>query len=274
MTGNNGVPQDPATGRLERNYTLTEKDAKVRNLYMQGLTKQEIADQVGYFNHAGVTRSLDRSEKALIGAATEAERAKAIVRYAQALAEAQDIIDNPPLDYGSRGVVVIDPRTGEPQVDKKVVNAAINTKTRLEERLSRLLGLDAPKLSKLEIEGTLNIKQEFIDGALDIYGHRGGENAFYYLMSRLGIDLSQKIPLSGEDNRLRLTPDEHAMLEVAVQAGNAAAVVELAERSRERAHVLGQEAWETVKAMDWPDDVVTPAKPPTIAGVAEEPEPP
>lgn len=149
-------------GRYVRTPESAARDAEACRLRGQGLTFQQIADELGYATRADAHRAVSKSLHEIAEpAVAELRRASSdrLEYVAQRMMEILDR-DGAPVTAGKDGDIVIDPATGEAVRDMSSQIAAARELRALSERLAKLYGLDAP--AKQEITGQQTVRYEVV----------------------------------------------------------------------------------------------------------------
>lgn len=135
-----GQPRD-GSGRYVRTLAGVERDAEAARQRARGRTLQQIADDLGYHDRAAVHRAVAKVlEETVAPARTEARKAL-LERLDEMAAEALAVLDRDHVTVSNGKVVRL---AGRPVPDDAPVLAAIDRLLKIEERRSKLLGLDEP----------------------------------------------------------------------------------------------------------------------------------
>jgi hypothetical protein len=166
-------------GAFVANPDTAERDAEACRLRSRGAGYQEICDALGFTNTGNAHRAVQRALKATMQEPAEdlrrleLDRLDRMWRAAEASLERQHVAISqgrivkrkmPILD--SAGQQVMDPHTGEPMyqleevLDDGPMLAALDRLLKIQERRARLLGLDAPSKSRVEVVTTDQITAE------------------------------------------------------------------------------------------------------------------
>jgi hypothetical protein len=129
-----------------RKVSQARMDAKAAELAVQGLTMTQIARQMGWKDPRSAGAAISRHLALSAEPVNEALRRLWGARIEESVRVVWDAMHAENLAI-SQGKVVLDPRTGEPLVDRDPNVRAADTMMRLGERAARLFGLDAPKRS-------------------------------------------------------------------------------------------------------------------------------
>jgi len=150
-TGNKGKGKPPRRGRPKTGaqaIETAERYARVLELRKQGLTLQEIADVEGYAGTSGVHEALTKAIARTVAEPAEDVRALEMLRLDALFKKAWEKVEAGNLTLGDFVL-------------------------RLMARRAKLLGLDAPAQSKVEVEGNFKglsdaeVVSLAIDGTLD-----------------------------------------------------------------------------------------------------------
>ncbi|HEV7979833.1 hypothetical protein [Amycolatopsis sp.] len=141
---------------------VARRRAEAIKLRSQGLTWQQVADELGYASRGAactdVTRALEieREELAItvdMHRTVQIECLDAFTRAAWKVLKADHVTV-------SHGKVVLHPETGKPLLDDGPKLAAIDRLLRIEERRARLLGLDVSVKQALDLSGTVQLNYQ------------------------------------------------------------------------------------------------------------------
>lgn len=130
-------------GRFLRTSDTAERDGNACRMRNLGHSYDEIAAELGFGDRGAARKAVERAmllsvqEPAAEQRAMQLAKLDLLLRKAWEVLYARHIVVN-------QGRVVLDPDSGEPLVDHGPVLAAVNSVLKIEERRSKLLGLDAP----------------------------------------------------------------------------------------------------------------------------------
>ena len=131
-----------------RHERTKRRDAEAAKLRVRGHTYQQIADRLGFASpgaaHDAVSRSLAESVRLPL----EQQRELALNQLDQLACAAWNIVQERHCVVSAGKVMSLD---GEPLSDPRPVLDAVAVLVRIEERKARLLGLDAPRRSAVEV---------------------------------------------------------------------------------------------------------------------------
>lgn len=172
---------DRANGRFVGSEENLARDAEALRLRSRGWTYQQIADELGYYDRRTAYRAVEQALKDTLQEPAEnlrkleVDRLDEMYRHALAVVERQHVAISqgrvvrrkiPILD--SAGEQVMDPHTDEPMfryeevLDDAPLLAALDRLLKIQERRARLLGLDAPARSRVEV-----VTQDQIEVAIE-----------------------------------------------------------------------------------------------------------
>jgi hypothetical protein len=129
------------SGRFIRGRETAERDAEACELRLRGLSYRAIAKQMGYADQMGAYEAVKRSLSAVIAEPAEQVRQQELERLNTMWEQALEIAKRFHVTVQQGRVVYAN---GEPVKDDAPALAAMNTLLKIQERRSRLLGLDAP----------------------------------------------------------------------------------------------------------------------------------
>lgn len=136
-------------GRFTRTLEGAERDAEAARLKSRGLSYSQIARNLGYADHAGAYKAVQRALAAVPTESVDELRAVQRAQIDALTAKAIEILESTHYAYTVHGDLVRGPEgpngePGDPLLDPAPTLAAIDRLIRLAERLSKLMGLDAP----------------------------------------------------------------------------------------------------------------------------------
>lgn len=138
-------------GRFDRTIDTAEKDAEAACLKAQGLTYNQIAEQLGYHDRSGAHKAVQRALRAVPAASVAELRTLETERLDAIEAKAWEVVGAVHYKVSNSGKVVMDPDTDRPLIDPAPTIAALTLLVKLSARRSALAGLDAPTRSEVEI---------------------------------------------------------------------------------------------------------------------------
>jgi hypothetical protein len=149
-------------GKFERVIGTAESDAEAATLRAQGLTYRQIADRLGYVTESGAYKAVDRALTAACRDSGDALRILEVQRLDDLLRRAYEVLDRVHFAHSNGRLVrrrVVGPDglwvviggdddhpiyEEEDVIDDAPTLKAIDTVLKIQERRSRLLGLDRP----------------------------------------------------------------------------------------------------------------------------------
>lgn len=149
---------------MPRKNSIADADRDIRavSLRRRGLDYDQIAAEMGYADHSGAFRAVQRGirnafrEDAVELTAMEAQRLNALRRLFEGIAAAKT-----PLVSLHSGKIVMDPQNpGTPMVDNGLRMQAGLALLRVSESWRRLKGLDAPSKRRVEVIGEDTVDAE------------------------------------------------------------------------------------------------------------------
>lgn len=169
-------------GRFERTVDTAKRDAEAARLKAKGLSYSQIAEVMEYANSGGAYKAVARALAAVPTESVNELRTVAVERLDEALRQVFGVISRRHV-LVQHGKVVLDPRTGEVMRDDAPLLAAVGLLLKIEERRSRLLGLDAPArvdmavsdetnrtieaiLTEMRAEVEAEVRRELLSGAV------------------------------------------------------------------------------------------------------------
>ena len=153
-------PRDGSNGKFAKSAETGLRDIEATRLRAAGLSYDEIAAELGYANRGNAFRAVERCLTAARAEPTanlvklELERLDGMWRNAKAVLDRAHITV-------SNGRIVRDDN-GDPVPDDAPVLQAIDRMLRIQERRAKLLGLDAPTKSRIEVI-TDDVAQMLVD---------------------------------------------------------------------------------------------------------------
>jgi len=126
----------------QRTIETAEKDARAARLRSRGLTYDAIAKELKYSNRSAARKAVQRALASVPREAAEELLALEVAKLHALDAEAWKVLEKCHVVVSDGRIVKDD--DGDPLLDSMPVLRAIDTLRRNSERLSKLLGLDAP----------------------------------------------------------------------------------------------------------------------------------
>lgn len=133
-----------------RTVAQIERDAQFLELRRRGLTYRQIAAQQGVKSQKTAYEAVQRALADAIQEPAAEVRQIELDRLDEYMRHALRVLATPHLVV-SQGVVAEHPVTGEPLADDQPVLQALDRLLKISERRARLLGLDAPARSRVEV---------------------------------------------------------------------------------------------------------------------------
>jgi len=146
-------------GKFTRTKDTAERDAAACRLWDRGDTLQAIADTLGFCDRAAVNRAIKRSLKDTQAVPAGMVRDRQMRRLDEMYRAALAVLETEHVTV-SQGRIVCD-ADGVVVPDDAPVLAAIDRMIRIEARMAELIGLDAPKRSRIEV-----ITEDAVDAAV------------------------------------------------------------------------------------------------------------
>lgn len=143
-----------------RSVAQIERDAQAVELRRRGLTYRQIAAQMDVRSQKTAYEAVQRGLADAIQEPADEVRQLELDRLDEYQRHALKVLATPHF-HVSQGVVVVHPATDEPMPDDAPVLAALDRLLKISERRARLLGLDAPVRSRVEV-----ITEDAVDAEL------------------------------------------------------------------------------------------------------------
>lgn len=137
------------TGKFSKNTESALRDIEATKLRAAGLDYDEIAARVGFANRGNAYRAVERCLAAARAEPAEAVTKLELERLDEMWRNAKAVLDRSHITV-SNGRIVYDD-DGKPVIDDAPVLQAIDRMLKIQERRARLLGLDAPVKSRIEV---------------------------------------------------------------------------------------------------------------------------
>lgn len=152
-------------GRFTRTPDTAARDATAVRMRVEGASVEEIAATLGYANKGSATKAIQRALADVSRPDVEQLRALQGAELDAIQRTAWEIIRTPHYKVSNSGRIVTDPATGEPMMDPAPVVGALGVLLRVRERRAKLLGLNAPDRSQVDMtvtpaEAAENLKAE------------------------------------------------------------------------------------------------------------------
>lgn len=152
-------------GRWIRTGDHAERDAEATRLRALGHTYIEIADQLGYADHAGARKAVQRALVATVAEPAEEVRALQLEQLDKLALAAWAVLERAHVTV-SHGRIIRD-ENEQPLLDDGPVLAAIDRLLKIQERRAKLLGLDAPARHEVVSLDALDAEIERLSAELD-----------------------------------------------------------------------------------------------------------
>lgn len=136
-------------GRLTRDLTVAERDAKAARLRSQGYSYQRIADALGYSDRGAAHHAVQRVLQLTVQEAGEELRQMERERLDRLSEAAWEVLERQHVTVSNGRIVSLN---GEPLPDDGPVLAAIDRLLRISESRRKLEGLDAPSRVSVDAE--------------------------------------------------------------------------------------------------------------------------
>lgn len=137
-------------GRYARTLNTAQRDAQAARLAAQGLTYQQIADEIGISNKGDAWRAVQRARQAAIQPAGEELIATEAAELDTLYAEVMEILARDHVMVSHGRIVCGD--DGEPILDDGPKLAAIDRAVKIRESYRKLRGVDAPSRVSVDAE--------------------------------------------------------------------------------------------------------------------------
>ncbi|MFD9764733.1 hypothetical protein ACFWXI_14520 [[Kitasatospora] papulosa] len=135
-------------GQYFRTLSDAQRDAEAARLRARGLTYQQIADELGWTSRGDAHHAVQRALEATVKEAADEVRAIELDRLDTLYVAAMDVLERQHVTVSNGRVVSLNE---EPLPDDGPVLAAIDRLLKIQERRSKLLGLDAPSKAAISI---------------------------------------------------------------------------------------------------------------------------
>lgn len=173
-------PDHDKRGRFTRTIDGAERDAEAARLKSRGLTYTQIARNLEYADASGAYRAVQRALAAVPAESVDELRAVQRAQIDALTAKAIEVLESTHYAFTVHGDLVRGPEgpngePGEPLLDSGPTLAAIDRLIRLAERLSKLMGLDAP--SRHEVITLDYLDAQIRDAAEELARAQAGETA-------------------------------------------------------------------------------------------------
>lgn len=137
---------------------LTQRDADAARFRAEGWTYQRIANELGFANASGARKSVQRALRASVRDANDTAVHLELNSLDEMAREAWGVLQRTHVVVSQGRVVELD---GTPLPDDAPVLAAIDRLLKIQERRSKLLGLDVPTKARVEV-----IAESTVDAAI------------------------------------------------------------------------------------------------------------
>lgn len=129
-------------GRFVRTADTAERDAEAARLRARGQSYQEIATELGYADHTGARKAVQRALVQIVAEPAEDVRALQLEQLDRLALAALAVLERNHVTV-SHGRIIRD-ENEQPILDDGPVLTAIDRLLKIQERRAKLLGLDAP----------------------------------------------------------------------------------------------------------------------------------
>lgn len=129
-------------GRFARTLSTAEREAEAARLRSRGWTYQRIADELGWANKGDAHHAVSKVLRDTVQEAGDDLRALELTRLDALYVAATEVLEREHITVSNGRIV--SGTDGEPILDDAPVLQAIDRLLKIQERRSRLLGLDAP----------------------------------------------------------------------------------------------------------------------------------
>lgn len=136
-------------GKFAKSTETALRDIEATKLRAAGLDYDEIAAELGFSNRGNAYRAVERCLAAARAEPAETVTKLELERLDEMWRNAKAVLDRNHITV-SNGRIIYDD-DGKPVIDDAPVLQAIDRMLRIQERRSRLLGLDAPTKSRVEV---------------------------------------------------------------------------------------------------------------------------
>lgn len=126
---------------------LSQRDVDAARLRAEGWTYERIANEVGFADHTGARKAVQRALRASVRDANDTATHLELNSLDEMAREAWQVLQRTHVVVSQGRVVELD---GVPVPDDAPVLAAIDRLLKIQERRSKLLGLDEPTRSRVE----------------------------------------------------------------------------------------------------------------------------
>lgn len=130
-------------GRFMRTIEGAERDAEAARLKSRGQSYAQIARNLGYADHTGAYKAVQRALVAVPAESVDELRRLQSEQIDALTAKAYEVLESTHFAHTQHGELVRAP-DGQPLIDDMPVLHAIDRLIRLAERRAKLMGLDAP----------------------------------------------------------------------------------------------------------------------------------
>lgn len=161
-----------------RTFAAMERDAKAADLYRRGLSYRQIAAELGWRSSNAAYQAVQRAVADAAACPRAAGEARQLMldRLQDYRRVAWRVASTRHYAVSQGGKVAVNPVTEEPLLDDGPVLAALDRLLKTDEREARLLGLDAPAQSRVQV-----ITEDMVDAELqrleDALGDHDGAGA-------------------------------------------------------------------------------------------------
>lgn len=137
-----------ADGRFQHDEYVARRDAEAARLRARGWSYAQIAEHMGYANHTGARQAVHRALQAVVQEPAEELRNLELARLDIMWQAAVAVLEANHYLVSQGRLIFLGPR---PLEDDAPVLAALDRMLKIMERRARLLGLDAPARTRVEV---------------------------------------------------------------------------------------------------------------------------
>lgn len=167
------TPSRGHNGKFTRTADTARRDAEACELRARGASYQQIADRLGYGDRSLAYRAVQRALTAVVVEdvemlrTLECERLDEMTRHAWAVMADEHVL----VDHGH----VVHGPDGKPLIDWRPTLRAVDTLLKVSERRSRLLGLDAPARTRVQVVSESDVDAAIAELSAEIAARAAGE---------------------------------------------------------------------------------------------------
>lgn len=152
MTTNSDGPNRDGRGKFARTVENAERDAEACRLKSRGRTYQQISDELGYGARQNAHRAVQQALAAIPALSAEESRRLQLDQLDYMTDRVLAVLERNHLTVTQGGTIVKDPVSGEPLIDDGPVLHAVDRLVRIQERMAKLRGLDAPTRHEVTLD--------------------------------------------------------------------------------------------------------------------------